>query len=187
MKQLTQVEIILETVKYYGEDPKGRRGLKPSLHTTKGYTCQYVVTNGVTKYCAVGRVLNHQFDEWAEDMNGSVEDMLEEYWIEHHARAEAEQRGITDFKFFDPSITEAAHDEEFYMDELLQPQYRGHTVQFWSDLQQLHDTDAYWSGEDDKWLTHQGMDYITLFAGEHGLTKEERDELFAGLMGRAEP
>lgn len=30
------------------------------------------------------------------------------------------------------------------LDEMLQVQYRGHEVEFWLDLQHLHDTDAFW-------------------------------------------
>lgn len=42
------------------------------------------------------------------------------------------------------------------IDNVLPPRYRGHPLLFWSLLQQLHDTDSYWS---ESGITEDGANY----------------------------
>lgn len=42
-------------------------------------------------------------------------------------------------------------------DRIHQMKYRGHNTLFWSDVQNLHDTDDYWNGRE---LTLKGKDYV---------------------------
>lgn len=42
-----------------------------------------------------------------------------------------------------PSVSKLS--EYFYFDSLLTPEYRGHSLQFWSDLQYLHDSSYMWT------------------------------------------
>jgi len=39
------------------------------------------------------------------------------------------------------------------LDRALKPEYRGHSIHFWQNLQRLHDTDNYWD-----WNEHGGCD-----------------------------
>ena len=43
------------------------------------------------------------------------------------------------------------------VDNLLREEYHGHSVEFWSRLQELHDTDYFWS---DEGITQKGIVYI---------------------------
>jgi hypothetical protein len=42
-------------------------------------------------------------------------------------------------------------------EEIFKPEYRGHSVEFWSDLQFLHDENSHW---DEKGLTPEGKEYV---------------------------
>ena len=93
------LDVLSETIEYYGEDPAGRRGVKREtfqhtdecgqVHTKNSASCMYVVTNGDRKFCAVGRCLIEDLWDWASDVAGSVEDLISEYWTGYEGNEEA--------------------------------------------------------------------------------------------------
>ncbi len=105
MKQLTKLEIIEETAKYYAEDPS-RRAIDEINF------CSYLTLDG--RMCAVGRCLVNP-----SNLDTSLSGRITEVHL-----------------------------------ELLKPEYQGHTLDFWKDLQKFHDRPTYWSSEG---LTEQGL------------------------------
>jgi hypothetical protein len=75
---------------------------------------------------------------------------------------EYEQKYIKDTEG-SPSVTKLAG--YFYFDSLLIPEYRGHSLQFWSDLQYLHDTAINWT-EDGFKADEGNFNYISSVFGE---------------------
>lgn len=180
------LELLKETLAYYLEDPAGRRGIE-TRQTSKyvdgewmidesqppRVNCMYAVMNGMTKYCAVGRCVDHQFDGWIKDVNGSVEDLICEYWrvyafeyeqdcLDPEDRAQAE---------IDAEMQEA---EEFYMDEMLQEKYRGHSISMWLSLQEIHDSCHCWG--EPKEVNMNLQENLEVFANDH-LSDDEKTEL----------
>lgn len=43
------------------------------------------------------------------------------------------------------------------VEEYLKPEYRGHSIEFWEDIQWLHDCDSYWKGCN---LTPKGLKFV---------------------------
>lgn len=76
--------------------------------------CVYNGENG--KHCAVGRCMLPEFTQQGDKLEGN-------------------HLGIQ---------TLYSRNKKESLDEMLQEQYRGHEVEFWVDLQHLHDTDAFW-------------------------------------------
>jgi hypothetical protein len=62
-----------------------------------------------------------------------------------------------------PSVSKLS--EFFYFDSLLIPEYNGHSLQFWSDLQYLHDTAINWT-EDGFKADEGNFNYISSVFGE---------------------
>lgn len=112
MKQLTKLEIIEETVKYYSEDVNRR-----AMNKEGG--CMYKNNEG--EMCAVGRCLIDA-EEFARF----------EGWVD-------------------------ALDIEFNLESILKDQYTGHTIDFWKDLQDLHDNPMNWNPDA---LTKEGRDFV---------------------------
>lgn len=53
--------------------------------------------------------------------------------------------------------------DTWFDDELLKPEYRGHSVLFWTDLQRLHDVGEFWAEtETGHELTERGHHYVQL-------------------------
>jgi hypothetical protein len=150
----TMLETLHETLEYYGED-SSLRGIRKEEYRTLASdmgklgqmkitsSCQYVVTNGDKKFCAVGRCMLEELHDWAHDVSGSVEDLISEYW----SRYLEEDEDVRDVS------------EGTLMNEMMKPEYR-HPVKFWSALQGLHDTDTAWSPTPGVWLTHTGKDNL---------------------------
>jgi hypothetical protein len=123
----TAIEIIDETVAFYGDDPKGRRSL--GLSSVGNVTCFYHGEEG--KKCAVGRCLTdsglekaHEFEKSPPPTGASVKEF----------------------------------DSKFELELNLIEVYRGHSIDFWKDLQALHDHDRMWG----KFfgLTEDGHQYV---------------------------
>jgi hypothetical protein len=151
------LETLHETLEYYGED-SDRRGIRKETYKTLPSdmhapdedclmkitsSCQYVVTNGDKKFCAVGRCMLEELHDWAHDVSGSVEDLISEYW----SRYLEEDEDVRDVS------------EGTLMNEMMKPEYR-HPVRFWAALQGLHDVDTAWSSTPGVWLTWTGQDNL---------------------------
>jgi len=151
---MNMLETLYETLDYYGEN-NDLRGIKRETYHTQDpdypgkmeekvtKSCQYVVTNGEKKFCAVGRCMLEELWDWAVDVSGSVEDLISEYWT-HHLGEEEDIRDVS---------------EQTLMNEMMMPEHQ-HPVRFWSSLQELHDTDTAWSCIPGVWLTHQGEEFL---------------------------
>lgn len=109
------LEILDETVAYYGSDPVNKRGQGMS-------GCKYLTLDG--KMCAVGRCCAAPSEAWF----GGCENI----------------RGTDVSKFLN-------------LEDLLKPEYKGHNIQFWCDLQSLHDTKAYFT---DTGFSAKGLAWI---------------------------
>ena len=121
MIQLTKVEIIEETAKFYGEDPIGRRAMSKD-----GEACVYLNKKTGCK-CGIGRcmlksILNRLTNS---DMSTGIKSLLLK--------------------------------KDTLIDKILFVRYRGHDLYFWVEIQNLHDTEYYWKGEEG--LTGQGEQY----------------------------
>lgn len=51
------------------------------------------------------------------------------------------------------------------LDNKLQPPYKGHPVEFWEDLQVLHDTSRYWNNNS---ITDVGKKAVEIIINDHG-------------------
>ncbi len=49
-------------------------------------------------------------------------------------------------------------------EEIFKPEYRGHSSEFWSDLQGLHDENSHW---DENGLTQEGEEYVKNLKEKH--------------------
>jgi hypothetical protein len=49
-------------------------------------------------------------------------------------------------------------------EEIFKPEYRGHSVEFWGELQALHDTNTHW---DENGLTPAGEEYVKKLKEKH--------------------
>lgn len=175
----TMLETLKETLEYYGDDPH-KRGIRRETYSRMGEnagdppisktatSCQYVVRNGAEKFCAVGRCLKPELLDWAIDVSGSVDDLINEYWT----RYLEEDEDIQDVS------------SETLMNEMTKDGY-DHPIPFWSALQGLHDTDTAWSTEQDVWLTSNGKEHlrdvlntISEYTGDH----EPQDEFLKELV-----
>ncbi len=61
-----------------------------------------------------------------------------------------------------PSNSLGIRDLETYkgeLDNLLKPEYREHSLSFWEDLQEIHDTPSYWNSEG---MTERGKDRVNI-------------------------
>ena len=95
---MTKTEIILETVEYYNNNPRG----------SDNNSCFYFKEG---KMCAVGRCLI--LPESFENQNLYT-------------------------------IGRVFNNTSSIMDSNLKKQYRGHSIDFWKDLQSFHDNPLYW-------------------------------------------
>lgn len=58
--------------------------------------------------------------------------------------------------------------EEFILDNILQPQYKGHESSFWSKLQNLHDEPKHWN---ENGLTSSGKIFVERIKKEFNITE----------------
>jgi hypothetical protein len=181
--------IIKETIEYYVTDPL-RRGVKygpaytydPGLQKSvvdndkpRVTTCMYALKNGETKYCAVGRCVQEEYEDWIAEVNGGVEDLVSEFWHEYRLTDELISSGECDDGIEEWQRDQAtmAESDEYYMDALLKPEYRGHGIYFWTQLQEMHDTDENWTNPGVINESLQG--HLSTLIKNH-LSLDERDE-----------
>lgn len=122
----TAVEIIKETFEYYSDVSKRALG-SLTCENTDAMVCVYLSEENGNK-CAIGRCMNDKADF---NFCGDVDEYC-----------------------FDNGLT--SEEEEYPLDAHLKEEYHGHTLQFWSNLQDLHDTSVFW---DDKGPSEQGEKY----------------------------
>jgi hypothetical protein len=53
---------------------------------------------------------------------------------------------------------------DIVVDDLLLEQYRGHEIEFWEELQILHDRSSYWNN---KKLSAEGLEYVEYLKNEY--------------------
>lgn len=186
-------DIILETLRYYGEAPAKRRGIKTTTYMhTDSYSgevtertrsvCDYVVENGETKYCAIGRCLTDDAKAWAKSHSGGVGEIVSEWWDNFWARDEWDNANEPEDFFVHNENQEPYENQHVYLDDMLLEEYRGHEVEFWERLQGLHDESKFWDGGDELWITMDGYHEVADMADQFLADNEERAMLMAGLQ-----
>lgn len=114
MKQLTEEEIVVDTVKYYKNNNRGM--------TLKG-GCSYLTEDKCM--CAIGRVMTEEglskFGDSGEDANGLFREVRVDFYNDD-----------------EPKFSQEASDS------ILKTEYHGHNQRFWENLQSLHDDSANW-------------------------------------------
>ena len=147
----TNIQIILELAAFYAADPVGRRAFIPNTNESgpfekgggKGF-CVYETRinaeSSESKRCGVG----HCMTDVAIEMYGGTEG-----GVERLAMAAGD---------FNDDDSEASDEElQGWLDSILKPEYRGHPLQFWENVQRFHDTADYW---DETSLTPRGITYL---------------------------
>ena len=127
------LEIINETAEYYISDPS-RRATEPHITLLDGgkrsITRQVCVYNKKdNKKCAVSRYLKNE----NEDYRGVIYDLVREKF----------SRSLS---LYDLTPT-----------GLLKEEVEGFSIQFWSDIQQIHDCSTHW---DENGITGKGISFI---------------------------
>jgi hypothetical protein len=112
-----QLEVLEETVRYYGADTE-RRGI--GIGRT---VCEYLTVE--EKMCAVGRCLTQSALNKASMFTGGVRSLVE--------------------YIADKTLT--CENEDKFLDDILKEEYRGLGVKFFIMLQNLHDGNANWGRE----------------------------------------
>jgi hypothetical protein len=103
--------------------------------TDAGTQCRYNWADG--SHCAVGRCLEKKYQDMGEDMPGNEQDV----------------ESLLD------------HLEVNNIDDVLQEKYRGHSKEFWEQLQDFHDYSANWTNENR--LTCIGEDGFYILIDRH--------------------
>ena len=120
---MTADEIIDETLEYYTGHPE-RFARNTALSesgddpTLPQYKCSYFTKDG--RMCAVGRCLDKE--------------------------AALKHIGAKCLRQSHP-VTEMVLHSKSALDLSLQPKYQGHPLEFWADLQNLHDSRRFWNSE----------------------------------------
>jgi len=193
-------EIIMDTLEFYGSAPDERRGIKVTHSSTwdehlgkhverTNSSCQYVVTNGETKYCAVGRCMTDKAKDWAKDVAGGVGDLISEWWShawEHDEYMNTQPYDENGDDTWQPGSHEAEEQNEVYMDDMLLPEYQGQSQQFWESMQELHDEAKHWNGGGKEWLTMDGYYHIKDMTEAHMESALDRQELLNAVKPHVE-
>ena len=135
----TKHEIIEESVAYIKENGRGTKTSKVSPDNPFSSTSQYRTTcvyyNSETgAMCLVGRCLIDPQKAENEDIGA----------LDHHLYSLKDE---AEFLELDP---DSVYDEDGCLIDLenrLKPEYRGHNLSFWLDLQEFHDTSSNWETE----------------------------------------
>lgn len=147
MPQLTKPQIVDETIEFYRTNP---RAVIPGAEAG---ACVYRVTHGDNcgAECALGRCLRRDLPASYFNIMGGVRMLI--------SQVRATAPAVLDV--FDDNGGFYLVPDQLVLDALLQPQYRGHDVHFWSGLQTLHDDNAHWgrSSNGDQVLTRFGQDW----------------------------
>lgn len=127
----TTHEIIDETIEWYSNNPRSK-GFRDSGKET----CKYLGANGT--HCAFSRccdLSNHEVVKILRKLD-----------------SETNEGALRDFE------SESAFSKhcDFFFQDLLGADYRGHAIDFWASLQCLHDMDSCWPNER---LSDEGFSY----------------------------
>ncbi len=114
---MTNLELILETEKYYTEDFT-RRGISPRTSVNMD-NCSYKIGE---KYCAIGRIID--------------EDKLKENKLTFKV--------LNDYGAIDDMSYYLSVDKEISVYDLLKDEYKDIDFKLLEDLQFWHDTKAHW-------------------------------------------
>jgi hypothetical protein len=135
MIQMTEIEIVEETVKYYRTHGRG----------TSRHGCVYLADNGCM--CALGRAMTpdglDRHGSSSEDAGG----LFTEMWRDIEGNSHDEY----------PDVNEEVYDQSF------KEKYRGHDRSFWGLLQEFHDGNNFWLAYKTKKgsrLTAQGKAFL---------------------------
>jgi hypothetical protein len=115
-KKKTVPEIVTDTEEFYGSDPS-RRAISYFGGTALVSGCRYFIPQTGQK-CAVGRCLSEDGLAW-----------------------------VTDHKLLGSAVSELdkfLEDDDLTLDSLLRAEYRGLPLDFWAELQQIHDNDSFY-------------------------------------------
>jgi len=138
----TKHEIIEESVAYIKENGRGAK-----LNTELGDPHQECVYHNTETgvMCLVGRCMTHP-QEADREVVGSIYDYT---------------CALKDDAEFVNQCTDSVYDEEgclIALEEKLKPEYRGHEVSFWIDLQEFHDISSYWCGKE---MSSHGKNFLS--------------------------
>lgn len=141
----TEIEIIDETVRWYQSHPRAIR------KNTNGYSegCYYFKPGEPDCMCAVGRCLTLRSEP--------IKKM----------RQAAKEGNITGFDVVSGDISELEdflEDSKVSFEQALKPGYRGHKIDLWQSLQNLHDTEHFWEGNK---LTESGEMHVKLLRDKY--------------------
>lgn len=135
----TKTEILEETAAFYGEDVTRRAVRKPGAANT---SCVYKTDDD--RRCAFSRCcteegveLLHEICNSGMGINGAISSLYKHRLILRSDDADA----------------------------LLKPQYQGHTLEFWNDVQDLHDVNNDW---DCNGITPRGQDKLNSLLSKWG-------------------
>lgn len=129
---MTTHEIIDETIEWYSNNPRSK-----GFRDSGTETCKYFGSEG--SHCA--------FSRCCDLSNPEVVKILRKLDSETDGGA---------LKDFESESTFSNHCDFFFQD-LLGADHRGHTIEFWADLQMLHDMDDYWTNGK---LSDSGLYYV---------------------------
>lgn len=152
---MTAIQIIDETVEFYGEDPDGRRSLAPNPNPkdfADKTACLYkhIKADGGVLMCAVGRCMIDP----PEKIITPIEDLVE--------KAPGQS-----------------------VDEILIYKYAGHPLVFWQELQELHDDKKAWrSTEAGGGLTDRGLSIVTVMKAKYATKPYPEKVLAVTWMGK---
>ena len=129
---MTKTEIIIETKEFYEKNPKELRAIEKD-------NCAYNTENG--NHCALGRCLLPKYHKLGTELDNNKRTILALVLAYSDKEYEEEE-------------------EEVDLDFMLQKKYKGHSFDFWLDLQMFHDREINW---DDKGLSSIGeSSYLNL-------------------------
>lgn len=132
----SKIQIIEETVEHYQKHPRAIRRL-PSGSLAG---CYYFKPGEPDCQCAVGRCLT----------------ITNPIVLQMKQGAKGGKAVGSDTSTVN-GLASTLVDSGSNLDKALKPAYRGHAVEFWRDLQSLHDSDTNWNGQN---LTEMGMKNI---------------------------
>lgn len=116
---MTKKEIMLDTFRYYEEDPSRRAVTSSAISKL---VCQYITEDN--RMCAVGRYL-----DWGK--------------IHELGYTDAHINNTGDVKSLVSDLND--HNDSFWA--ILKPEVCVHDAAFWYDLQRFHDNSEYWSND----------------------------------------
>jgi hypothetical protein len=124
--QMTRQQIVDETLAWYAN------GAHPRGVSQNGAECQYLVaeTGGM---CAVGRCLTPEALAQFGGSSGGVCMLIDASQRARRGPDQPRDREVA------PNHNQCVVSDD--LDALLQPQYRGHPLGFWKNLQSIHDHD----------------------------------------------